>query len=121
MLRLVLNIGKNTSTRFGHPSYPLSDSRIMALLAKAGFVARLYSVQPGDTEDTAIAVVEDTMPMSRYSTHQRIETLAEGLHQDCIAAVPLSHTGDPLFDQGKLIGPFWQAWGGFDRTQFVEA
>ncbi|BAN92319.1 hypothetical protein X534_gp08 [Ralstonia phage RSB3] len=122
MLRLMLNVGKNTSDRFGIPTHHLADTRIRAVLQSVGFTVRQYAVKMSNTEETAIVLVQDDMPLHRVSVRDRIVACCFDLKQDCIAVVPLVHgTSMVNYDMGQLIGPYAEAWGGFDQTFFLEA
>lgn len=122
MLRLMLNIGMQTSERFGIPTHAIAESRMMSVLTKAGFSVRVLAFKQSGTERTACLLVQDDTPLSRYSVRQRIQSMSEDLHQDCIAAVPVTHgTSMCSYDQGQLIGPYNQACGEFDPQFFLEA
>lgn len=121
MLRMILNIGKQTSEYFGHAAYPLSDSRIRTEVQARGFTIRQYEVRESNTEPTAIIIVQDDEPFRSMSVRERLFHLSQALHQDCIAAVPLVH-GTMLahLDHGVLIGPRADVWGSFDPQFFLQ-
>ena len=121
MLRMILNIGKQTSERFGHPSYALSDSRIHRTVQDYGFTIRTYNVRQSSTEETAVMIVQDDQPFSAHSVAVRIKLLATKLHQDCIAACPtVNGTTLAHLDYGVLLGPYADAWGAFDPQFFIQ-
>lgn len=121
MLRMILNIGKQTSERFGHPTYTMSDSRIRTELQARGFTVRNYEVRESNTEPTAIVLVQDDEPFRSMSVRERLHHAARALHQDCIAAVPVVHgTAMARIDHGVLIGPHADAWGTFDPQSFLQ-
>lgn len=121
MLRMILNVGKQTSERFGHPTYQIADTRIHSELQARGFTVRQYEVRESNTEPTAIVLVQDDEPFRALSVRERLHHLAVALHQDCVAAVPVVH-GTTLahIDHGVLIGPHADAWGAFDPQFFLQ-
>lgn len=121
MLRVALNIGMNTSDKFGHPSYTMALARVQKRILDAGLSILTLAVTQSNTEPTVYAVVQDDAPLSRWSLHHRITSMAEDLHQDCIAVVPLVHGTNLLnHDMGALVGPHAAAWGEYDPQFFKE-
>lgn len=127
--RFAVNIGTLTSGRFAANGLKstLSHGRIIKAINGNGFHARTSSLFHSASEPTWAMVIEDENPLSHYSAKSRIFSLAEELHQDCIACVPLvhhhrigvPHTWEPLWERARLIGPYHQEWGTFDRAFFT--
>ena len=110
-MKYVLNIGEARSENFAEltdTSAPVTRDHIKA----AAFLAKvqvMYLIKvTNEPENTFVLMVH-----IEKGDDARIETMANFLGQDCIAAVPCN--GGP----GKLIGQFADQWGEFNPDYFI--
>lgn len=117
MKKFILNIGLDTSTKFGYQSKTLSSIYVMQQVKKIPHLEILkYSIAQSNTEATLVLelVYSGSAPLDMSNLTLALYKLSNLLHQDCIAFY------DVLNDQGVLIGKYAGEWGTFNKDYFIQ-